>query len=175
MLLVLTAIDEDYQLREFSCYLQKLEVGFDLLNDIVAKGHTLVKAHLVDDDHSTVLPLDAFDGTSFLVAIQELEQEWQSLLQEPQTVPAPDHTELTHWTELRVQLYEKRITNLNWTLGRLKQIQQRDQDRTSFKPTQSGLEVHYSSLINRYEVQLIKAHLIHNVMLERLSLLRASD
>ena len=173
MLLVLTAIDEDYQLREFSCYLQKLEVGFDLLNDVVAKGHTLVKAHLIDDDQSTPLPLEAFDGTSFLVAIQELEQEWQSLLQEPQTIAQSNHTELTQWTELRVRQYEKRITNLKWTVGRLKRIQQRHQERMAVKSTQSVLDTYYSSLINRYEVQLIKAHLIHKVMLERLDLLRA--
>lgn len=174
MLLVLTAIDEQHQLREFSCYLPKLEVGFDLLNDVVAKGHTLVKAHLVDNDQTMALPLDAFDGTSFLAAVQELEQEWQSLLQEPLTSSLPNHNALIQWTQLRVDQYEMRITNLSWTLNRLKQTRQRDQDRAPSKPTQSALDTHYSLLINRYEVQLIKAHLIHKIMLERLSHLRDS-
>ncbi len=174
MLLILTAIDENYQLREFSCYLQKLEVGFDLLNDVVAKGHTLVKAHLVDKNQITVLPLDAFDGTSFLTDIQELELEWQSLLQEPLPLSPSDHDELIQWTQLRVEHYENRVTNLNRTLNRLKQIRQRNQDRTPLKPTQLALDTHYGLLINGYEVQLIKAHLIYNAMLKRLGLLRAS-
>ncbi len=168
MFLVLTAIDENNQLREFTCHLQKLEVGFDLLNDIVAKGQTLVKARLIDNEISTLLPLDAFDGTSFLTAIQELEKEWQSLLADP---ISSTHDELIQWMQRRVWQYEKRIVSLDTTLSRLKKIRLRALEYTLTKPTQSEVINHYTTLINNVDVRLIKAHLIHNELLKRLTTL----
>ena len=44
MLLQLVARDQLGEERHFSCSLQQLQEGFDLLNTLVAKGHTLLKA-----------------------------------------------------------------------------------------------------------------------------------
>ena len=83
MFLRLVAIDELGQERNFTCQLEQLEEGFDLLNHIVAQGHTLVKAFIVDQSQSTSLPVEVFEGVSFVGAMQELQQEWESVLIQP--------------------------------------------------------------------------------------------
>ena len=91
MNLLLTAIDELGETREFSCQLPRLESGFDLLTYMDANGHTLVKARIVDEGSSSYLPLKAVDGTPTAPIVQELEKNWRQILDEPAT-PSPATT-----------------------------------------------------------------------------------
>lgn len=83
MVLLLTAIDESDETQDFTCQLKTLESGFNLLNNVVAMGHTLVKAHLLDQGSRIGFPIDAFDGSPFTAAVQELERDWSTILHEP--------------------------------------------------------------------------------------------
>lgn len=85
MILLLTAIDELGETREFSCQLPRLESGFDLLTYLDANGQTLVKARIVDEGSSIYLPLKAVDGTPTAPIVQELDKNWRQLLDESAT------------------------------------------------------------------------------------------
>lgn len=83
MVLLLTAIDEEGQTRDFFCQLRNMEIGFDLLSAISAKGHILIKAHVLEDKVLTNLPLEVFDGQPFSDDIRLLEKDWRQLLDQP--------------------------------------------------------------------------------------------
>lgn len=79
----ITVLDQQGQQRNFLCQLERIEVGFDVLSSIVSQGSTLLEANLIEGGTVTPLPLDAFDGTSYVNAIQGLEQEWLLALKLP--------------------------------------------------------------------------------------------
>lgn len=87
MILLLTAIDELGETREFSCQLPRLESGFDLLTYMDANGQTLVKARIVDEGGWSSLPLKAADGTPTAPVVQELDKNWRQILDESATLP----------------------------------------------------------------------------------------
>jgi hypothetical protein len=169
MMLVLTAIDSHHQLREFSCPISQLEVGFDLLNTIVARGHALISAYIMDDNQSTSLPLEAFDGGHFLTAVQELQEEWQTILSDPPQAASLPSVSLSQWRHQRVRRYEVRVDILKRTLDRLQEIWQRARDKTPGQSTPSPVQSHYRDLIERCKVRLIKAQLLYQVALDRLN------
>ncbi len=57
-----------------------MEIAFDALSSMVAKGNQLIKVELIDGDQCLLLPITVFDGQLFSPVIQELENEWRQLL-----------------------------------------------------------------------------------------------
>ncbi|GAB3718299.1 MAG: hypothetical protein EOO61_22700 [Hymenobacter sp.] len=82
MILFITTIDSKNQLREFSCWLTKIEVAFDFLN-LIASDEQLISVELLDDEKRIKLPAHVFKGAPFSTSILRLEQEWQHILSEP--------------------------------------------------------------------------------------------
>ncbi len=82
MILLLTAIDGQGEVREFSCQLPQLENGFDLLTYMDDKGHTLVKARILDEGGSTRLPLKTDAAQPASPIVQELAKDWRQTLDE---------------------------------------------------------------------------------------------
>lgn len=83
MFLTFTAIDEFGQIRDFSWWFASLEFALDVMSSLSVKGKQIVKAELIDNDHSIPLPVDGFDGKLFSTPIKQLESEWQRLLRTP--------------------------------------------------------------------------------------------
>jgi len=83
MFLFLTAIDQQGQWRDFSCRLTSLELAFDVVSLLAARGNTIIKAEVIHNNECTKLPVNAFDGTHFSAVIQQLESEWQLILSHP--------------------------------------------------------------------------------------------
>jgi Sensors of blue-light using FAD len=81
MTLLLTAIDGSGEVREFSCQLPQLESGFDLLTYMDDKGHTLVKARILDEGGSTRLPLKTDAVHPAFPIVQELAPDWRQVLE----------------------------------------------------------------------------------------------
>jgi hypothetical protein len=80
MFITFTAIDELGQTRDFSWWFTSLEFALDVMSSLSVKGKQIVKAELIDNDHSIQLPVDGFDGQLFSTPIKQLENEWQQLL-----------------------------------------------------------------------------------------------
>ncbi len=83
VILLLTAIDQQAEVRHFSCQLSDMNTGFDLLTTIALMGHTLIEARLLEEGKWTQLPPRAFDQDPVSPIINELEKEWHQLLTKP--------------------------------------------------------------------------------------------
>lgn len=173
MVLFLTARDQNFQIRKFSCQLDKLEIAFEFLSDIVAKGSTLLQAYIIDEGKRTELPLPIFDGGPFMVAMQELENEWQTLLNEPALSTPSQKSLLVPLIQQRAQQYETKIASYEKLIKRLKQLLVRTQENFSTGPIKSQVISQYEAMINKNQVWLIKAQISHQVILNRLSQLSA--
>ncbi len=173
MVLFLAALDKEAQLREFSCQLDKLEVAFDFLSTIVARGDTLLSAYILDNEGRTDLPIDVFDGDPFLEAMQEMEKDWQSILSEPLQSDPSQNQYIIQFIQQRVRQYETRMTNEKLMIGRLEQLLLRSEENISSGQIRSRLIRDYEAMINRYQVQLIKTKLCHKIAVERLNQLIA--
>ncbi|MCX6216448.1 hypothetical protein [Spirosoma sp.] len=83
MLLLFTTQDINASQRNFSWWFTTIETALDALSSIASRENKLIKAELIDEDHRISLPVDAFDGSFLSPVINELELEWQFLLNEP--------------------------------------------------------------------------------------------
>ena len=83
VVLLLTAIDQQEEVRNFTCHLPDLDTGFDLLTAVARMGHTLIQARILEENKWTQLPPDAFDQEPISPVIKELEKEWQQVLNKP--------------------------------------------------------------------------------------------
>ena len=82
-MLMLTAIDLQGKVRTFSYEVSHVEQSFDILSDIAARGHFLVRAQLIEDSRWTYLPVEAFDGKPVSPVTYALEKEWEQVLDKP--------------------------------------------------------------------------------------------
>ena len=83
MFLSFTAVDKFGQIRDFSWWFTNLEFALDVMSSLSVKGRQIVRAELIDDEHSIQLSVDGFDGKLFSTPIKKLENEWQRLLKAP--------------------------------------------------------------------------------------------
>jgi hypothetical protein len=173
MMLFLTSVDRENQYRPFSCQLNRLEVAFDFLSDIVGKGSTLKEAYIVDEGKRTDLPIAVFDGEPFLLAMQELEKDWQSLLNDPIISASTSAQQLTPLFQKRVQQFETRIATYQQMIGRLEQLLHRTEENFSLGPMRAKVITQYESMIYKNQIWLIKAQVSHKVVLARLEQLNA--
>lgn len=118
----LTAVDQQSTVHEFSCNVDRLELGFDILTKIVAKGDKLVWARLVDDGDSTALPIDAFDGGSVLEPIRALEYEWKSILAQSSPAVKNHRTDLLTLTTQRLVACEDKIVQNSLLLSSIESL-----------------------------------------------------
>ncbi|MVM36196.1 hypothetical protein GO755_39665 [Spirosoma sp. HMF4905] len=82
MLFFITILEQG-DFRHFHFEYDELEIGFDVLNRLVAKGNVLVKVTMIDGSSAIHLPVEAFDGQCGQSAIKALEHEWRAILMSP--------------------------------------------------------------------------------------------
>ncbi|QMW06710.1 hypothetical protein [Spirosoma foliorum] len=83
MIFLVIAVNRQGNVRHLLFNHSELEAGFEVLNRLVARGHMLAQAILVDDESTIHLPVEAFDGHWGQSTIQELEHAWRVLLMNP--------------------------------------------------------------------------------------------
>ncbi len=172
MVLLLTAIDVSGETRDFSYHLNTLESGFDLLNQVVAMGHTLVKAQLLEQGTQIDLPTTVFNVVSFAEALQELEGEWNMVLREPtrSTTITQARIDFAQW---QLEQYENWIVNYELFLTQLMTMLDKMQTMQVDSRLAERLIQHYQVVVDKYRIQLINAHLIRHQLLSRLDQLGA--
>ncbi len=173
MVFLLTAIDDLGEVRDFTCHLDTLERGFDLLSNIATMGHTLVKAQVMDEYHLTNLPTEAFDGSSFSAAMEELKNEWNAILHEPMPRVAYTIQERIAHAQRQLDYYENRIVSYELLITKLVALLERSLKMKSTRDGASAINSHYESTIERYRTQLVKSYLVRHQLLERLRCLEA--
>lgn len=168
MFLRLVAVDQLGQVRDFTCQMNKLEVVFDVLNQIVAQGHALMKASIVDENKATSLPLEVFQGVSFLKAMQELEQEWQSILTAPADSQPSFHQERIQRLQQQVQRYEQQLARIETMIIRLSGLRQRADDLVRFLD-KGAVGNHFASLLEKKQTQRLQVRLLQQCAYDTLS------
>ncbi|RYF64587.1 MAG: hypothetical protein EOO39_26395 [Cytophagaceae bacterium] len=153
MTLYLTALDLDNTQREFSCGLISLETSFDFLNHIVARGHTLVKAYILDGSSRTELPVMAFDGLPSLAATQALEREWQAVLASLPLTQSVHCQEMIALTRRRINGYALHIAAQERMITWLTTWLHRTQEKTLTEPMRSRLTGQYESQLGIHKAQ----------------------
>lgn len=67
--------------QEFSAGKIELEEAFELLNQLVVQGVTLLSVTYYDEEHKRVsLPVTAFDGAPMKESVGRLQLEWEAAL-----------------------------------------------------------------------------------------------
>lgn len=168
MILFMRAIDRQAQHRDFTCQFDQLEMVFEFLSSIVAEGDTLLDAYVVDKNEKKQLPIQAFDGAPFLMAMTGLEQEWKAILK-PEDTPSPINYELIHLTEWRVRLSENRLAIHTDTIDQLKELLERTQQILLPGGRKDYLINRYQALIHSKQLELIQAQVCHRFIVERLA------
>ncbi|RZK37676.1 MAG: hypothetical protein EOO61_08690 [Hymenobacter sp.] len=174
MTLFLTALDQQANQREFDCQLNSLEDSFDFLSRIVARGDTLVSAYILEDSNRTVLPVAAFDGLPLSIGIQALQQEWQSILREPQRFNPIYLEELIELLYRRLSICETSVAAHKRMVDHFTRSLEWAQTSVSHESTRSYLIHKYEDQLWVYQTQLAKARFYANLCTSRLNYLLTS-
>lgn len=169
VLLHLTAVDQQSNIREFSCDIDQLELGFDVLNQIVAHGDRLIWARLIDKLDIIALPIEAFDGDSVLEPIRALEREWKSILTQPSPSIKKHRTGLLELTNQRLVACEHKIVQSGLLLRSMESLLVESQKFDLPPARKQVLESRHQRTVDFFQSQLDMAHI------SRLRLLRTID
>lgn len=162
----LTSVDETGQLREFRAHLTELTEGLNLVNDVVAMGHVLLRVRLLDGDKSIDLPIDAFTGDSFSDALQQLEQQWQAILQLPATSQGATRQLRRHLVERQLVLCEQRIVSCELVISRLTLLVERAWQAK--RPAGNPITRHYELIIEKYDREISRIYQTRHQLQHRL-------
>lgn len=173
MILSFTAFDKQAEFRKFSCQITELEGALDLLSTITAQGDTIIEAHVIDEGTRTELPPEAFDGHPFFESLQELEVEWQTVLNEPVCSALLSNNYQVEVTRQRLKLYEDRIAQLTRIIDKFEQFRRRTTDApTHDEPGKDKLIRHYDTMLNTYRKYMDRARVGQQVAQKKLSQLQ---
>ncbi|MBD2755258.1 hypothetical protein [Spirosoma validum] len=166
MYLRLNVIDSNQEKRQFIFQFENLEIGFDIVNRIKKQGDILISADLIDDYQRTSLPVEAFDGVSFLAELKQLELEWISILAKSFPIRLRLDLEATHWYRKKLSFYEQSIVRLELMIS---DVNSRcEHQEIPFRTKSEVVFNRYQSIVRRYEAQLKQAHWIRKLILDRL-------
>lgn len=150
MLLYLSALSTLGEERTFRIQIDEIEMAFDLLSCVVAKGDTLIEAHLLEQGKQTPLPVEVFDGQPFSGPLQNLELQWQLILNSLKATPSI-YSDLIDWALHRIGEYEKLINNQVALINRFKILQERTQKQIFSELNRSWFIGHYEAYIDHYQ------------------------
>lgn len=172
-MLFITALDHEAQHQEFGCGLTSLEENLDFVNRIITEGYTLVTACLVENTSRTDLPVAAFDGVPMTPVLKALQDEWQTILTEPSSLPSVHQNELKAITRRRLDAYQLNIRGHQQMIGYLEQWLQRTQDRMLSEPRKSRLLQQYRHRLAVHQEQLTQTHFLFSLAQSRLCQMEA--
>ncbi|GAB3892359.1 hypothetical protein [Spirosoma agri] len=171
MIFLFTAINQQQEVKSFSFRIDTFEKGLDFMNRVVARGELILSAYLFDHDGVIDLPAEVFDGSCFTDHIQQLELDWQVLLEESSSHAANDHQEQIKWAIKRINLYETSILSHTSVVSRFELLLQRAKNRITDEANKSMLLDYYSCQIDLYKYQLNELGSKRDAVIKRLNVL----
>lgn len=159
MLLCLTTLTPQNEFRKFSLYIDRLEFGFDVLNRIVAKGNKLLRVQLADDQGIVNLPVEAFDGSSILESIKELENEWKFIMESSPNSEANTRMAISTLIKRQLVVYKNQIERIEPLLKRTEALLLRSKEM-NLSPHNQALVNSFQRSLTSYQNQLDRAY--HN-------------
>ncbi len=172
MMFLLTALSARGGIRNFTYVPTHLEEGFDFLNTVVTMGDTLLNVRLMDGDTETELPLDVFDGTAFREPMQELENEWQTLLSEPaRSAVTFDKTWLIDLNRQRIGLCDASIHSQQTMIHRLFKLIEQNEAKGAASLNRAAFTQRYQAQLTTYQAQVQKLKLQRGRIARRINAL----
>lgn len=172
MIFFINTIDSQGQERDFNYQVDQLEAGLDVLSNLVAQGNTLVRVRLCEEGSSTTLPTEAFDDQPVSLALQELENQWHSLLEEPVALNSFDVEPHLNWAWQLVEFYELRLTHYELMLTKLYWLL-RDTHRSKLPTSiKAALAKKYTLAMQGYERILSNTRSSHKYALDTVNRLK---
>lgn len=170
MIFLLKTLTTDGAFRDFSYAPAKLEHGFQLLSTIVANGDVLIDVRIVEHGRETKLPPGVFDGTPFMAPIRELEQEWQTLLTEPESVDtAVDVAGLIDLNQQWMDVCETAVWKNEALIKQFKALLRRNEESLYPGPRQAKLAACYRLKIAACQKEVTRIQLCQWQLGNRLS------
>lgn len=169
----LSTIDEQGQIRHFTFRVNDLETSLACLDDIMTRGHMLLRVLLIDKTGTSYLPIESFSNLSACTQLRQLELEWKTILSNPPDSSPPTERnsgesaqQFIGYLETLIVKEELRITEFEILLQRIE------------KPTLSEhLKLHNDILIASYSrllagcyVEVTRLHEIRHRLLNRLAM-----
>lgn len=158
ILLNLTAMTPYGQPRNFSFYASDLEAAYNVLQDIIQKGDTLLNVSLGDERGHFSMPIDELDRSSFVNPIIPLRQQWETLLAHPER----SHSEQNEFQKRRIELRQKRLASVRGTLSRTTELLDRAQQQLPDSPRKTTLICHYQRILDQYSRLLMRLETEYN-------------
>lgn len=172
MIILLTAIDSQSQVREFFYQPNSIELGFDIVSQIAAQDTTLINVELIDKGHHMPLPIEVFDGAPLAIPIQKLEQEWAFLLEQPlQTIKQLGSKDFLQWARQQVYRHEKYVMDINQTIDVFTKLIQETEDFFSFREPSWRKADHFRRMLKRYELKRTRASAVYELAIKRVNTL----
>lgn len=164
MILSLVALDLSQQERQFTCWLNSDEVAFDFLNQIVAAGHKLLSVGLTEEELTTYLPVDAFDGHLVSDQLLHLQTQWTSILAKSNRNTASSMKDNRTWCQDRLDRIEKQLVHIELMITRLHMAildLARNEDQFLIRQIDR-----YYKVLDHYEAQLPHIYQIRSRLLD---------
>jgi hypothetical protein len=169
MTLFLTAFDRQRHEQKFSRRVESLEEGFKLLNYLVAGGHTLLTAYVLDKNERTDLPVAAFDGMPIDIAFSTLQKEWELILADPRSTTVSHYEDVLDLIRRQQINCAQRVRFLSQMINRYNSWMQRTQDVCSAEALRTQFLNNYQTQVERYQCQLKVARFQSALLTKRLN------
>ena len=159
MIIAFTAFNRRAEIQAFTCLLDSLEAGFDVVSSLVGQGNRLIEVVLIEERRIISLPIDAFDGQALSEPIRQLEQEWKRLLSKP-----VNYSQLRHnVVDQRIQLHRSNILKFEQAICLAEQHVRRVEKNKNRSPHHNLIAQQLENTLKRYQ---------HNLAVEQASFQR---
>ncbi|GAB3325645.1 hypothetical protein GCM10027299_24030 [Larkinella ripae] len=162
IILALTAIDQQQQVRDFYCHVDELETAFDILNSLILRGNQPIRAEVTVSGGRTELPVDVFDGQDWSAPIQQLKKEWEALLQP--SGPS-SQAEPSNWFVRLLAVRRQRLEHLEHSVHQMQQLIKSTQRNLRSGPYKNRLLWHYQGSLDYYQHALTQAQSAYSKVL----------
>lgn len=141
---------------------------------MVANGHVLIDVRLMSEGSTMSLPVEAFDGESFIEILRQLEHEWHSALMEP-LIESKDNklSQLGNFNERCLINNQNRIKDLHELIREIENLLIWSSQNEGVSKRIDQLNLCHKSALMLYQEQLIRAYLVQDRVQHRMKMYAA--
>ena len=140
---------------------------------MVANGHVLIDVRLMSEGSTMSLPVEVFDGESFIEILRQLENEWHSALIEP-LIESKDSklSQLDNFNEQYLIHNQDRIKDLHELIQQIENLLIWPSQNKGVSERINRLNLRHKSALMLYQKQLVRAYLVQDRVQHRIESVR---
>lgn len=172
MIIRLTSVDSQNQLRDFSFQVERLEQGFDILNQLAANKEKLIAAQLVDKRFVISLPIESLHGGSVHGQMEDLKRKRKSTLENSLLTVTAVQATLLDLANQRLAVCENQIARFEPLVSRIEALLHNSQELNISPEAKQILKKNYENMLDLCRFQLDKAFHTRQHLMRMISRLR---